>query len=64
MRKMLTWISGDFGAALDEVEHQQAVDPGRRCRARCKGLLHPQIADCWKPNTLSPTPAAIRTRPR
>ena len=28
------------------------------------GLLQPQMADCWKPKTLSATPAAISTSPR
>ena len=28
------------------------------------GLPQPQMADCWSPNTLSPTPATIRARPR
>jgi hypothetical protein len=27
------------------------------------GLRQPHRADCWNPNTLSPTPPAIRARP-
>ncbi len=28
------------------------------------GLCQPQMADCWKPNTLRATPEAISTTPR
>ena len=28
------------------------------------GFVQPQIADCWKPKTLSATPDAISARPR
>jgi len=32
--------------------------------AQMTGLPQPHRADCWNPNTDSPTPATIRTRPR
>ena len=32
-------------------------------QSQVPGLLQPQIADCWKPKTLSATPAAISDQP-
>jgi hypothetical protein len=32
--------------------------------AQMAGLLQPHRADCWSPNTISPTPATISARPR
>ena len=32
--------------------------------AQMAGSPQPHSADCWKPNTLSPTPPTIRASPR
>ena len=57
---MLTSISGDVGPQLDEVEDDQRTRPATM-HSQVPGLLQPQMLDCWKPNTLRATPAAIST---
>ena len=61
--KMCTFISGD------SVRRSTATNAARirmpaTMHTSMAGLPQPQMADCWRPNTLSPTPATIRARPR
>ena len=63
MRKMSTWISGEVVRGSTKKNTTRSSAP-MAMHAPVAGLLHPQIVDCWKPNTLSATPAAIRARPR
>ncbi len=63
IRKMSTWISGEVVRASTKKNTTRSTAP-MAMHAPVAGLLQPQIVDCWKPNTLSATPDAIRTRPR
>ena len=61
--KMRMLISGD------SVRRSTAANTNRRMTptamlTQMTGLPQPHRADCWNPNTLSPTPAAIKTTPR
>ncbi len=61
--KMRTLISGE------SVRRSTAKNTTRRTTptamlTQMAGLLQPHRADCWNPNTLSPTPPTTRIRPR
>ena len=52
-----------LGAAARRSRSTTSSTAPMTMQAQVAGLLQPQIEDCWKPNTLSATPAAIRARP-
>ena len=59
--KMCTLISGE---SIRRSTVKNTTETPTAMHTQMAGLLQPHRADCWNPNTLSPTPAAIRTRPR
>ena len=63
-RRCARRISGDGGPQLERSTNTTSSTSADDDAARsCAGLPQPQIADCWKPKTLSPTPAAISDEP-
>jgi len=61
--KMRTLISGEAVRRSTMKNTTSRTRPAAML-AQMAALLQPHRADCWNPNTLSPTPAAIRARPR
>ena len=63
LAKMRTFISGDSVRRSTPKNTTQETTP-TAMHTQMAGLPQPHRADCWNPNTLSPTPATIRARPR
>ena len=61
--KMRTLISGDSVRRSTATNTTSSSAPATMHTVMA-GLPQPQMADCWRPKTLSPTPATIRARPR
>ncbi len=61
--KMATFISGDPVRRSTATNTASSARPAAM-HTSMAGLPQPQIADCWRPNTLSATPPTIRARPR
>ena len=63
LAKMRTFISGDSVRSSTAPNTISSTTPAAM-HTSMAGLPQPHRADCWNPNTLSPTPPMIRTRPR
>jgi len=63
LRKMRTLIKGDAVRRSTATNTTSSSTPATM-HTSIAGLPQPQMADCCRPNTLSPTPATIRARPR
>jgi hypothetical protein len=63
LAKMCTLISGDSVRRSMEKKMPSRTTPAPM-HSSMAGLPHPHRDDCWKPNTLSPTPQMMRARPR
>ena len=61
--KIRTLISGD-SVRRSTVKNTISSSTPTAMLAQMAGLPQPHRADCWNPNTLSPTPPTIRARPR
>ena len=61
--KIRTLISGDSVRRSTAKNTIRRIMPAAML-TQMTGLPQPHSADCWNPNTDSPTPPAIRTRPR
>ena len=62
-RKIRTLISGDSVRRSTAKNTISSSTPAAML-TQMTGLPQPHRADCWKPNTESPTPATIKARPR
>ena len=63
LAKMRTLISGESVRRSTAKNTISSSTPAAML-TQMAGLPQPHSADCWNPNTLSPTPPTIRTRPR
>ena len=61
--KMCTLIRGDAVRRSTATNTARITMPAAM-HTSMAGLPQPQMADCCRPNTLSPTPATISARPR
>ena len=61
--KMRTLISGESVRRSTATNTISSTTPAAML-SQMAGLPQPHRADCWNPNTLSPTPPTISTRPR
>ena len=61
--KMRTLISGESVRRSTTANTTSSTTPTTML-IQIHGLPQPHRADCWNPNTLSPTPPTISARPR
>ena len=63
IRNIWTCMSGDVVRSSTWAKTPRSTTPAAMLIPMA-GFPHPQINDCWNPNTLNATPLEMRKRPR